>query len=67
MPDRDDVEALLDLRTALLRVKMIVISGNAQELLPIAQGLGTHRTFAKPFGSQEVIAAVDDLLTEISS
>lgn len=63
MPDRDDVEALLDLRTALLRVKMIVISGNAQELLPIAQNLGAHRTFA----SQEVIAAVDDLLTEISS
>lgn len=67
MSDQDGVEALLDLRNALRRVKIIVISGNAQEFLPIAQDLGAHRTFAKPFDSQEIIAAVDDLLTEISS
>ena len=66
MPDQDGVEALLDLRTTLPQVKIIVISGNAQEFLPIAEDLGAHRTFAKPFKSQEVIAAVADLLSGAS-
>ena len=66
MPDRDGTEALLDLRTTLPGIKLIVISGNAQEFLPIATDLGAHRTFAKPFKSQEIINAVDELLSDAS-
>ena len=64
MPDKDGVEALLDLRHTLPDVKIIVISGNAQEFLPIAQDLGAHKTFAKPFQQAEILEAVADLLEE---
>lgn len=66
VPDQDGVEALLDLRNILPDVKIIVISGNAQEFLPIARDLGAHRTFAKPFKSEEFITAVDELPAEAS-
>lgn len=62
MPDQDGVEALLDLRNHLPDVKIIVISGNAQEFLPIARDLGAHKTFAKPFQQSEIIEAVEELL-----
>lgn len=64
MPDQDGVEALLDLRQKLPDVKIIVISGNAQEFLPIARDLGAHRTFAKPFQQAEILEAVSELLSE---
>ena len=64
MPDQDGVEALLDLRQSLPGVKTIVISGNAQEFLPIAKDLGAHRTFAKPFQQSEILEAVSDLLPD---
>lgn len=66
MPDQGGVEALLDLRNILPDVKIIVISGNAQEFLPIARDLGAHKTFAKPFKTQEILTAVDELLADIS-
>lgn len=65
MPDQDGVEALLDLRQKLPGVKIIVISGNAQEFLPIARDLGAHRTFAKPFQQAEILEAVSELLSEV--
>jgi two-component system response regulator (stage 0 sporulation protein F) len=58
VPDQDGVEALLDLRQNLTDVKIIVISGNAQEFLPIARDLGAHKTFAKPFQQAEILEAV---------
>ena len=64
MPDQDGVETLLDLRQTLPDVKIIVISGNAQEFLPIARDLGAHKTFAKPFQQAEILEAVSDLLEE---
>ena len=64
MPDQDGVEALLDLKHYLPNVKIIVISGNAQEFLPIARDLGAHRTFAKPFQQAEILEAVAELLSE---
>ena len=62
MPEKDGVETLLDLRSSLPDVKVIVISGNAQEFLPIAEDLGAARTFAKPFNQQEIVNAVAELL-----
>ena len=64
MPDQDGVEALLDLRQKLPDVKIIVISGDAQEFLPIARDLGAHLTFAKPFKQAEILEAVSELLSE---
>jgi len=64
MPERDGVEALLELRTKLPGVKTIVISGEAPEFLPIVEDLGAHRAIAKPFNNQEVLDAVNALLGE---
>lgn len=64
MPERDGVEALLELHTRHPNIKTIVISGEAPEFLPIAEDLGAHCTIAKPFKSQDVIDAVTRLLSE---
>lgn len=62
MPDRDGVETLLELRHGFPDIKVIVISGNAQEFLPITEDLGAHRTMTKPFKTDEVLGAVNELL-----
>lgn len=62
MPERDGVEALLELRSQYPDIKTIVISGDAPEFLPIVEDLGAGRTIAKPFKNKDVIAAVNELL-----
>jgi len=64
MPERDGVEALLELRSQYPNIKTIVISGDAPEFLPIVEDLGAGRTIAKPFKNDEVLAAVKELLDE---
>lgn len=64
MPERDGVEALLELRTQQPQIKTIVISGEAPEFLPIVEDLGANRAIAKPFKGQEVLDAVNELLEE---
>jgi CheY-like chemotaxis protein len=64
MPERDGIEALLELRAKYPLVKTIVISGEAPEFLPIAEDLGAHCTIAKPFKNQDVINAVNRLLEQ---
>ena len=64
MPERDGVEALLELRAQHPSIKTIVISGEATEFLPIVEDLGADRAFAKPFNNQEVLEAVATLLDE---
>jgi CheY-like chemotaxis protein len=62
MPERDGVEALLELRSQYPNIKTIVISGDAKEFLPIVEDLGAGRTLSKPFKNKDVIAAVNELL-----
>ncbi len=62
MPERDGVEALLELRSQYPTIKTIVISGDAPEFLPIVEDLGANRTLSKPFKNQDVLAAVQELL-----
>ena len=62
MPEKDGVEALLELRSQYPTIKTIVISGDAPEFLPIVEDLGACRTFPKPFKNQDVLAAVRELL-----
>lgn len=64
MPERDGVEALLELRSQYPDIKTIVISGDAPEFLPIVEDLGANRTIAKPFKNQDVLTAVRELLAE---
>lgn len=62
MPERDGVEALLELRSQYPDIKTIVISGDAPEFLPLVEDLGAQKTIAKPFKNADVINAVNDLL-----
>jgi CheY-like chemotaxis protein len=63
MPERDGIEALLELRAHYPGIKTLVISGNAAEFLPIVEDLGASRTLAKPFKNSDVLKAVNDLLS----
>ena len=65
MPEKDGVETLLELRHDFPDIKVIVISGNAQEFLPITKDLGAHQTLTKPFKAVEVLKAVQELLEQI--
>ena len=64
MPDKDGVETLLELRHDFPDIKVIVISGNAQEFLPITEDLGAHRTLTKPFKAIQVLEAIQELLEQ---
>ena len=62
MPEKDGVEALLELRTDFPDIKVIVISGEGKELLATASEFGALRVFEKPFRVQEILSAVKELL-----
>ena len=64
MPERDGIEALLELRSKYPTIKTIVISGDAPEFLPIVEDLGANRTIPKPFKNQDVLTAVQELLAQ---
>ena len=46
------------------KIPIIVMSGAGKSQLDMAGILGAHRTLAKPFTSQELIAAVAELLPD---
>jgi CheY-like chemotaxis protein len=50
------------LRAEFPQLKIIAMSGGGQPRLDIAGGLGANRTLAKPFSSQELLSAVNEVL-----
>ncbi len=66
MPEKDGVEALLELRTDFPDIKVIVISGKGKYLLPTASEFGALRVFEKPLKMQEILSTVKELLGEDS-
>jgi len=67
MPEKDGIEMILELRHDFPHLKVIAISGGGRlgpdGYLEMAQKLGAHRTFFKPFNRKEILEAVQDLLT----
>jgi CheY-like chemotaxis protein len=70
MPDVDGLEVVLQLRRELRR-PVIVISGGGRPLafdhLDAARLLGAMRVLTKPFGTQELLAAVREALGTVPS
>jgi len=68
MPDMDGIEVVKEFRKKYPATKIIAMSGggriNPNQYLAIAQRLGAQKTFAKPFKSSEILAAVGELLKE---
>lgn len=66
MPEKDGIEAIMDLKRRRPDLKLIAISGGGRvepgNYLHSAQLLGANRTLRKPFTNDEIVAAVRELL-----
>ncbi len=66
MPEKDGIEALIDLRRGRPDLKVIAISGGGraepESYLHSAQLLGANRTLRKPFSNAAIMAAVKELI-----
>jgi CheY-like chemotaxis protein len=69
MPRQDGFETIRKLRRVAPGVKIIAISGGSRgefDPLKAARLLGVDRALRKPFGSEEVVSALMDLLPDES-
>lgn len=68
MPEKDGIEAIMDLRRGRPQLKLIAISGGGraepENYLHSAQLLGANRTLRKPFSNEAIVAAVRELLRD---
>jgi len=66
MPKKEGLETITDLRIEFPEVKIIAISGGGrigpETYLELAEGFGANRLLTKPFGHEELLEAVQDLL-----
>lgn len=66
MPKKDGLETITDLRVEFPGSKIIAISGGGRldpkPYLELAEGFGADRLLTKPFGHEELLEAVQDLL-----
>lgn len=66
MPEKDGIEAIMDLKRERPDLKLIAISGGGradpENYLHSAQLLGATRTLRKPFTNDAILATVKELL-----
>jgi DNA-binding response OmpR family regulator len=63
MPDQEGIETILELRREEPDFPILAISGGGEGIyLRMAAGVGATETLAKPFGADELVAAVEKLL-----
>ena len=66
MPDQDGIGTINLLKKKYPDIKIIAISGGgrmiSQDYLKIAEMLGAHHTFKKPFDNREFVRKVKELL-----
>ncbi len=71
MPEKEGMEIITELRRDHPEVKIIAISGAGSlgptGYLEVARMIGASRTLAKPFGQEELLSAVRELLEESES
>lgn len=68
MPDGDGLEVITQLKKAQPGVRIIAMSGGGNHLraadcLKLAKGLGAHAILMKPFKRQQLVDAVNELLS----
>lgn len=69
MPEKDGLEAILELRNEFPEVKILAVSGGGVPMdttgcLVLAGDLGANRTLAKPLRKTALLQAVNELLLE---
>jgi len=66
MPNKDGIEVLLEMQNLLIRPKIIMMSEGEQrglcDLSAAALSLGADRVLVKPFGSQTLLDAIQEVL-----
>jgi CheY-like chemotaxis protein len=66
MPEMEGMEVIMALRREFPAIRVIAISGGARiqphGYLIMAEKLGAHRTFSKPFDRKELLSAVRELM-----
>ncbi|MBX3745210.1 MAG: response regulator [Verrucomicrobiae bacterium] len=66
MPEREGIETILELRRLQPEVRVIAISGGGRvgpgDYLRMAQSLGAQRTLSKPFPSDQLLKAIEEVL-----
>jgi len=66
MPGKDGLETITDLRIEFPGSKIVAISGGGRldpkPYLELAEGFGADRLLTKPFGHEELLEAVQNLL-----
>jgi DNA-binding response OmpR family regulator len=61
MPEMDGIETVAAVRKLFPGVRVIAMSGRAGvDYLPVARELGVNHTLRKPFGIEELLAALKD-------
>ena len=66
MPGKEGIETIAELRKDFPDLPIIAISGgapNSKLYLDLAQRLGARRVIAKPFYVQELLRAIEEVLT----
>ena len=67
MPEKEGIEIILELKKEFPAVKIIAISGGGRKsefgFLEMAEALGADRSFMKPFERQEMLRAIQELVT----
>lgn len=68
MPEKEGIETIMELRKKYPAVKIIAMSGggrvSAADYLRIARQVGAARVLSKPFSSQELELAINELLAK---
>lgn len=71
MPEKDGLETIIALRQAFPTIKIIAMSGGGRKgnlcFLDIAKTLGASHTLHKPFGPQELLAVLREVLQSVGS
>lgn len=66
MPEKEGLETIMDFRREFPETKIIAMSDGGRtgnlNFLEVARRLGAQRTLQKPFGLQEMLKAVHELL-----
>ena len=67
MPEKEGTEFIMDMGYEFPKAKIIAMSGGSNiedvDFLKLAENLGALKTFQKPFKQEELLAAVEELLS----
>ncbi len=65
MPEKEGIETIREVRRDFPDLKFFAISGGGRlgpkQYLEVAESLGAHRTFVKPFERKELLKAIDEV------